>query len=157
MPGIIKKFPDVKLLVIGEGNLKNEMLGLANKLDVSGNIIFTGSIPHNDLPPYFATADVFILPSLSEGFGLVVIEAISCKTLAITSNLEPIHDIINENETGFYLEGINEVAISEKIISVLQDKEKLEIMKEKGRRHVIKNFEWNIVSNNYARLLYRLF
>lgn len=153
MPEVVKKFSDMILIVIGDGNLKDEMIKLAKTLNVDKNIHFLGAVPHDELPPYFATADLFILPSFSEGFGLVIIEAMSCKTLAITSNLEEIHDIIIENETGLFFKKITKDTISVKIISVLQNIEKYENIKEKGRDHVIEYFDWNIVSNNYFSLL----
>jgi len=156
LPEILTEFPGARLVVIGEGDVKTEMIRLTSQLKITDNVIFTGALPHEELPPYFATADLFILPSFSEGFGLVIIEAMSCKTLAVTSNLEVIHDIITENETGFFFEAINKVAISEKIIFVLKNKEKFENIREKGRQHIIEKFDWNIVSNNYSILLNKL-
>jgi glycosyltransferase involved in cell wall biosynthesis len=152
LPTVLKKIRDAKLVVIGDGNLKKGMGELTKKLKIEENVIFTGSIPHNELPPYFATADLFILPSFSEGLGLVIIEALSCKTLAITSNLEVIHDIICDNETGFFFEEINKDAISEKIITILRNKGKFENIREKGRQYVIEKFDWNIVKSNYCNL-----
>lgn len=153
MPAVIKQFPDAKLLVIGEGNLTNEMSELAKRLNISDNIIFTGPIPHDDLPPYFATADLFILPSLSEGFGLVIIEAMSCGTIPLTSDLLPIHDIIVENKTGFFVkkQEINDLA--DKIIYLLNKLPELQKMKPDIRNFVMKNYDWSIVSGNYSGLL----
>lgn len=157
MPLIIKEYPEAKLLVIGDGNLKNEMIALTKELKVDNNIIFTGAIEHDKLPPYFATADLFILPSLSEGFGLVIIEAISCKTLAVTSNLPEINDIIIENNTGFYFENKNSTSISQKIIYILKNKEIFNTIKENGRQYVNANFAWNLVSNNYIKIINSLY
>lgn len=153
MPLIIKKHPTVKLAVVGDGNLKNEMIALAKELRVSENVVFTGTIPHNDLPPYFATADLLILPSFSEGFGLVIIEAMSCKTLAVTSNLGGIHDIISDGETGFYFKGTSKEAIGKKINFILQNKEKFEKIRGRGRQRVVEKFDWDIVGSNYINLL----
>jgi glycosyltransferase involved in cell wall biosynthesis len=153
IPAVIKKFPGAKLLVIGEGNLSNEMSELAESLSISNNIIFIGPIPHVDLPPYFATADVFILPSLSEGFGLVIIEAMSCGTIPIATDLAVIHDIIQNNITGIFIDIKNPIDISQKIINYLSNKEKLVPMKVKAREFVVNNFDWEIVKKNYSKLL----
>lgn len=153
MPEVLNKFPDAKLVVIGEGNLKNEMIELSKQLKIKESVIFKGLIPHTELPPYFATADIFVLPSFSEGFGLVIIEAMSCKTIAVTSNLKVIHDIISENETGFYFEEIMADSISEKIILLLHRLNEYENVKEKARMHVIEKFDWQIVFNNYSNII----
>jgi len=156
MPLIISKFTDAKLVVIGEGNLKHEMIKLARTLNISENILFLGFLPHDELPAYFATADIFILPSLSEGFGLVVSEAISSGTLTIASNLRPINDIIIENKTGFYLDSNNPVGISKKIIEVIEKQDHFTNLRSAGREHIKNNFDWGIVSRNYKGLLNKL-
>ena len=156
MPNVIKKHSDAKLVIVGDGSLKNEMVELAKKLGISRNVIFTGSIAHNDLPPYFATADLFILPSFSEGFGLVIIEALSCKTITLCSDLPAIHDIIIDNETGFYFKEISPNIIGNKINNILSNKAKYKYIRENGRQHVIDQFDWNIVKENYLNLLYNL-
>ena len=153
MPKIVDEFPFIKLVVVGDGNLKSEMIRLVNALNISDNVIFTGVIPHDQLPSYFSTADLFILPSLSEGFGLVVIEALSCGTLAITSDLKPIHDIIIDNETGFFLEKLTPEDITKKIIWILRNKENLKHVSEKGREFVVKSYDWAIVIENYGKII----
>jgi len=152
MPLILEKHPNTKLLVVGEGNLKNEMIDLSKKLKVSDSVVFTGAIPHNDLPPYFATADLLVLPSFSEGFGLVIIEALSCKTIAVTSDLPSIHDIINEGHTGFFFKKINTFEISKRINYIISNYNTFNHVKDNGRNYVVLNFNWNIVVNNYKSL-----
>jgi len=156
MPLVIKKFLDTKLVVVGEGNLKQEMKELAQTLKVSEHVIIVGALPHDELPAYFATADLFILPSLSEGFGLVVAEAISSGILTIASNLKPINDIIIENKTGFYLDSNDPIGISSKILEVLKSKDHFNTIRSEGREHIKKNFDWGVVSNNYKSVLNKL-
>lgn len=156
MPTVIKEFPDAKLVVIGDGNLRNGMEELTRELKIAENVIFTGSLSHAELPRYFASADLFIMPSFSEGFGLVIIEAMSCKTIAVTTNLEVVHDIISDNKTGFFFEKISKQAIAEKITYILQNKKNFENIREKGRQSVIEKFDWDIVRNNYSGLINKL-
>jgi glycosyltransferase involved in cell wall biosynthesis len=153
MPNVLQNYPNSKLVIIGDGNLKEEMICLTRKINIVGNIIFTGALPHEQLPPYFATADVFILPSLSEGFGLVAAEAMSCGTFTITCDLPVIHDIIKDNETGFFCEIGNSKSISDKILYVLDNFDTLNHIKIRAKTHAVENFDWRIVSDNYKNLL----
>ena len=153
MPLVLRELPETALLVVGDGNLKEEMKQLAHQLVIAQNVIFTGKIPHSELPPYFASADVFVLPSFSEGFGLVVAEALSSGTLTIASNLKPINDIIIEGETGFYLADINPPDIAERIIFVLKNQNDFQSIKEKGRKHIVDNFGWPYITKNYRNLI----
>ena len=67
IPLIIKDFPDAKLPVAGDGHLKDELMDLVNKLNIPTKVIFAGSIPNDELPTFYASADIFILPSFSKG------------------------------------------------------------------------------------------
>ena len=153
MPKIINKFPNIKLLVMGDGNLKNEMLNLARKLKISDNVIFLGYIQQDLKPDFFAIADLFVFPSLSEGFGLVNIEAMSCGTIPIVSDLEVFKDIVTDDKTGFVIKRNNSKEISVKVINALKNKNELTIMKERARKHVKDNFDCNIAINNYRNLI----
>jgi glycosyltransferase involved in cell wall biosynthesis len=90
---------------------------------------------------------------LSEGFGLVIIEAMSCGTIPIATDLAVIHDIIQNNITGIFIDIKNPIDISQKIINYLSNKEKLVPMKVKAREFVVNNFDWEIVKKNYSKLL----
>lgn len=153
---IVEKYSNTKLVVVGDGNLLPKMKLLTKELNIEKNIIFIGKIPNNELPQYFATSDLFILPSYSEGFGLVYAEAMSCETIALASNLESVHDIITHEETGFFLNEITSKCISENVISIIEKQKDLEIMKVKARNHIITNFDWEIVANNYSKLLNKI-
>ncbi len=156
MPAVIVKYPDTKLIAVGSGNIEKQMIDLCEKLNVTDNVIFTGKIMHANLPAYFATADIFILPSQSEGFGLVVAEAISAGTLTIATNIRPVNDIIIEGKTGFYLPELSSKAIAEKVIDIINTKNKYNGIKLEGRKHIVQNFDWKIVANNYINLFNKL-
>ena len=79
--------PDAELLIVGSGELKPELEQLSRDLHLAERIHFSGSVPHDRLPRYFAQSAAFVLPSYSEGFGLVVFEALSCGTPVVVSEL----------------------------------------------------------------------
>lgn len=77
---ISKKYPDVKLIIIGEGKLRSEYESMCNKLGIEDKVIFTGYVSNEKLPMYYCAADLFVLPSLTreEAFGIVLLEAAAC-------------------------------------------------------------------------------
>lgn len=153
IPEIIDVNPSAKFIIVGEGNLKQEMIGLCKKLNIDDNVVFTGKVPNEELPEYYNLADLFILPSYSEGFGLVYAEAMSCETLTIASPLPQVKDIIKDNETGFFLEENTPEKIAEKINFILENLNDFEPIKKKAREYVVNHFDWKIVTKNYMKLI----
>lgn len=86
---------DTITILAGDGELFNEMVELKNKLGIN-NVVFIKNQPHNILRQLYNVANISIVPSRKEAFGLVVIEALACKTPVIGTNTGGIKDIINE-------------------------------------------------------------
>ena len=75
---VVREFPDVYLVIGGEGPLKKSLIKLSQELALEGSVRFVGFIPERELPDYYRTADIFILPTIElEGFGLVTLEALA--------------------------------------------------------------------------------
>lgn len=153
MPNIIKSYPQTLLKIIGDGNLKTEMTILVQKLGISSNTKFVGIVPNNDLPKYYNSANLFILPSQSEGFGLVIAEAMSCECIPLASDLPAIRSIIDNSINGFLLSKINTENIVKSVLEIFSlSEEKRNEIKLAGRKKIIANFDWQIVSKNYDTL-----
>lgn len=159
MPKVLASQPSTKLLIVGDGPLKKQLEELTNGLQLQEGIIFAGSKPHEQLPSYFASADIFIGPSIvaesgdSEGFGLVFAEAMSCGTPVIASDLPAVRDIVIDGKTGFLVRQKDSTQIAERIIDVLSTVDALDLMRTTARDHIVKNFEWDIVTQNYVKLI----
>ncbi len=80
---ILKERPGVKLLVVGKGPSLNSIERSAGELGISGDVLFMGAVPHEDVPNYVAAADVFVFPSEVETQGLVLVEAMAAGTPAV--------------------------------------------------------------------------
>lgn len=92
---------DVTLLMIGDGDLKEELTGYVERHQIT-NVVFRGFVQHKELPRMYALADVFILPSLREQWGVVVNEALACGLpLVVTRTVGSAHDLVREGENGY--------------------------------------------------------
>jgi N-acetyl-alpha-D-glucosaminyl L-malate synthase BshA len=105
---ITKKYQNVKLLIVG-GGPKREELGIkVSDLGLSKFIIFTGKVSQEMIQEYYQMADIFVLPSHTEGLPLVVVEAMSCGLPVVVSNVGGSPEIVKNGENGFLVSPGNE-------------------------------------------------
>lgn len=156
IPGILQKYPNIKLLIVGSWNQEDSLKNETKSLWLEETIIFAGAIPNQELPVYFATADIFIWPSIRmddgarEGFGLTFVEAILSGCITLWTNVAGITDIIEDGKTGFLIKEKDSKDIEEKIIQCIENKN----FDTNNAREIIKNkFSWDIVSQKYYDIL----
>lgn len=118
LPEVIKIFPDIKLLIIGNGAQKENLQKQAAETGIENNVLFLG-FQQNPLP-YLAQSDLMVAPSLYESFGLVFIEAFATKLPVIAFDAPAANEIINDKETGMLVPVCNSKLLAEKIIYLLQ-------------------------------------
>lgn len=142
------KTPDTKLAIIGKGPDINKLKALAES---DKNIIFTGYLPDNKLLEYARGADVAVLPSLGESWGLVIGEAMACELAVISSDVGKAKELIGKDR-GIILknETINE--ISENIDYLLNNKNLAKGMGKKGRKFIVDHYSWDEVAQKTEEL-----
>ena len=99
MKELTYQYPKIGMVIIGEGREKKKLENLAAKYNLQKNIIFEGW--QNDLISYYKTANVFLLTSLYEGYGLTIIEALACGCPVVSSDVGIASEVISEGESGF--------------------------------------------------------
>ncbi|MEG1448059.1 MAG: glycosyltransferase, partial [Oscillospiraceae bacterium] len=97
---IKKKYPDATLTIIGDGGVMESLLNLARELSLENSINFCGRQDNKNVLRQMATADVFLLPSTREGFGIVYLEAMASGCFTIGTKGEGIADIIENEKNG---------------------------------------------------------
>ncbi len=134
------------LVVVGKGkSYKQECLQLAEKLGISGQIYwFTNLQSNSDLQAFYQAARVMVYPSLFEGFGLPVAEALLSNTPVITSGISSLPEA--GGPATLYVDPKNVEEIKNSIIKVLTDSEMVRKMKAEGRRYAINNFSPEVVT-----------
>jgi glycosyltransferase involved in cell wall biosynthesis len=124
---------DLKLLDAGRGSIRLRRFNFADE------IIFTGYVPEEDLPFLYNAAELFVFPSLYEGFGLPVLEAMACGTPVIASNLSSLPEIVGDAGLLINPYDINEIAAA--MAKVLNDKDLQTELISKGLKRV-QEFSW---------------
>lgn len=159
LPIVLEQFPDCKLLIIGTGELSRSLKQQADSLNLKNKVIFTGAIPNNELPSYFASADIFVGPSIkaeggdTEGFGLTFVEAAMSGCAVVGTNVGGISDIIQDGETGFLVQEKNSQAIADTLIKFLENQKQFNNLKILARERMVHKFDWQSISDKYARIL----
>lgn len=103
---------DTELLIGGTGRLEASLRELAAELGVADRVRFLGFVPKEELPTLYSAADLFVLPSEYEGFGIVFMEAMACGTPVIGTDVGGVPTAIDEGETGYLMpkDGVKQLA-----------------------------------------------
>jgi len=139
-----KEFPGIMTLIIGHGELLDKLKKQAEKLNLK-NLYFLGNLPQNELPAFYSSADLSIVPSRVEPFGLVAVEALACGTPVIASKAGGLPDFINQ-EVGRLFRMNDADDLAKKIILALKNNDK-EKKGETAAKYALDKFSWARVIN----------
>lgn len=124
MPEVVKEFSAARLLIVGDGKSKDALLALrrlAEKLKVAENITFLPRVLDTSL--MLSILDIFVMPSLQEGLGLSVMEAMAMSVPVIASAVGGIPDLIKDNRTGILVPPGDSSALSRAIVRLLENRD----------------------------------
>lgn len=133
---------EVKFVVLGTGELEAELRARAKRLGLDGRVIFKGFVPHAELPLYLAASDVFVRPSLSEGFGNSFIEAMAARVPVVATPVGGIVDFLHDKETGLFCEVSNPEDVARKVNVLLQDKALRDEIVDRAQKMVAERYDW---------------
>lgn len=138
----LTSFPEERsLLIIGSLREEGEKLKqLVEEKSLQKHVIFGGFSPDEDLPILYNACEAFVYPSLYEGFGLPPLEAMSCGTPVITSNITSIPEVVGD--TGLLIDPLNVLNISDALVKIAENSNLREELSSKGFERS-KNYSWN--------------
>jgi len=145
MPDIIKQFPKVKLILLGDGPDKDYFINLSKKLDIINNLNFLGSVNKEEIKKQFDECSIVIVPSVfSEAFGLVVVESMSVGRPVIGTTSGALPELIENDKTGYIIPSKNSHILAEKVIKLLSNKNLIANMSKISK---IKSMKYSIESH----------
>ncbi len=162
MPAVLRKFPEAKLVLIGQGELADSLRFLVRELVIAERVIFLGAVPNRELPGYYATADLFIGPSVTagggdmEGFGLTFVEAGLSGATLVGTDSGGIRDIIESGETGFMVREKDAADLAATLLRLIADPSTCAMVGAEARRRFLASFDWVVISGRYRDFLVRL-
>ena len=138
-PAVKEEFPTTKLLIAGHDDkgLREDLEGLIARLSLEGEVFLPGYL---DGTLVMDSIDVFVLPSLWEGLGLVLLEAMAAGKPIVASRVNAIPEIVIDGETGILVPPKDVKAIAKAIISMLRNPELSKEMGRKGREWLVREF-----------------
>lgn len=143
---VSRRCDDARLLIVGGGNLLSRYRKLASEVGLGNRVIFSGYVPDSILPNYYAACDLAVLPSKdsSEGFGLVLLEAMATGKAVIGSRVGGMVDVIADGSNGLLVQPGDGSRLSEAMIYLLENEESRKNMGGKGRKFA-ESLDWSKV------------
>jgi glycosyltransferase involved in cell wall biosynthesis len=134
---------NLKLLIVGKGQLQKWLKKFAKFLEIEKNVIFAGSVDYNKMPSYHNLADVFVLPSVpdrrwQEQFGMVLIESMACGKPVVSTFSGSIPEVVGDN--AILVQSFDFLELYTALKKLLTDERLALELGEKGRQFVIKNY-----------------
>ena len=151
-----KEMPEIKLIIVGDGSERLKLTELVEKLDLNNCVHFSGKAPQEKIPDIMFQADVFVLPSLSESFGIVNIEAMAAGLPIIATNVGGIPDIVEEGVNGYLVNPKRPDDIADRILMLMQNDE----MRERiscNNKEKAEMFSWDIVTVTLEKIFLECF
>jgi glycosyltransferase involved in cell wall biosynthesis len=153
MPSILEDFPNTKLLVLGIGDMENQLRLIIDELGLKEKIILrTEFVSEEERILLYAAADIVVLPSLYEPFGIVCTEAMSmAKPVVVgargTNGMREQTISSGNEQCGFHINPFDPDDIVWGVKQVLDSKERSILMGKKARKRVIEHFSWDVVTD----------
>lgn len=151
-PLILKKCPEVRFLIVGDGVMKDKLLETTSKLGLLDKFVFTGRVPYEMVPLYINAADVCVAPFIkgrNEKIGLSALktyEYLACGKPIIASSIPGVKDLIDFSLGGISVSPENPEELADAVIKLIQDEDLRTLMGESGRKYVFENHSWNGVA-----------
>lgn len=149
----VKRHENLKLMIVGgytpgekDGIEKERIASIVEELGIQDITIFTGKVRHQELAYYYAAADVCVVPSHYEPFGLVAIEGMASRTPVIASKVGGLKFSVADNKTGLLVTPQDEADFAQAIDSVLSNPEWREQLGKNARKRVQSKFSWDGVA-----------
>lgn len=146
------RYPDVDLVVAGDGPEHDGLVTLARELGIADRVVFPGRTDRAMTATLFHHAQLFVLPSLHEPFGIVNLEAMTAGKAVIATRAGGVPEIVHEGQNGLLVPPGDATALAGAIETLLRDPTHAEALGQVGARLVREQYTWERVASSYLKL-----
>jgi len=153
MPAIMRE-RDVRLVITGEGDRKDEWIDLASELGLDSVVEFVGFVSTDELASLYQKCAAYVHPAIfddrgdTEGLGVVLVEALSYRCPVVASAVGGIIDVISHEKTGLLVPEKDAMALADAVVRILEDKALASKLGAQGLVHVQEFFDWDNIANH---------
>jgi glycosyltransferase involved in cell wall biosynthesis len=147
---VLTEFPQACFVIIGDGPMLGELRQLTSKLGIGLRVVFLGR--REDVPECLAALDLFVLPSLNEGMGRALIEAMAVGCPVVATRVGGIPDIVADGTTGLLVPPQDDRALADAILILLRDRSRRAAYGEAARQRVDERFDVTSMVRNIEQL-----
>lgn len=146
----MKEIEELKYIICGDGQYRPQLEKLVERLHLEHKVKFRGHLKPEQLKKEYESAAIFVLPSVSENFPVVLLEAMSAGCACITSNTTGCAEVVGD--TALLVPPKDSEAIKEQLLTLMNDPGKCRELGERGRERVEQHFAWSSVTKEYLNL-----
>jgi glycosyltransferase involved in cell wall biosynthesis len=154
MREVVKQHADVKLVLGGDGPLRNDLQDFVNKFGLGKNVIFLGVLNHKEVARILSKSILFVFPSLKEGMPRALLESMACGIAVIGSNVSGIKDIITHEHDGILVTPRDQVVLANTILTLLDDENLRQFIGQNARQLMVENYNWNNIICKIEKIYY---
>ncbi len=147
MPLVRQRVPRAHAVIIGDGPEHNNLLALAAELRLGDGVRFLGALPNDDdVARWYRHADLFCLPSVQEGFGMVFVEAMASGLPVVATHSAAIPEVVPRNRAGLLVPPSDPSSLADALITLLQNPKQRVAFGVFGQQHV-QQYEWSTIAS----------
>ncbi len=149
VPLVRAKKREIQFVVCGGGSLQS----LLKEQTVDREIEFLGLVPNDKMPAVMNELKLLVVPSFTEGFGRVILEAMACGTPVLATGVEGVKALISDGKTGFLIDRNDSLSIARKIVSLMSSPDSLQSVSIEARKYVEGTFTFDQRADSWRRIL----
>jgi len=161
LSALAREFPDLRLLLVGDGDLMPELRRMAAEADISGRVIFTGRVPAREIPQYYRLCSFAVLPRMDAPLTQVVtpikpLEIMSMQKPLIASDIGGHREIVQDGLTGLLFRSGDQADLESKCRRLIGETQFGLDLASRARKWVVAERDWQVLVQRYVNLYTRL-
>ena len=151
MPDVLGTHPEYRLAIVGDGPQLPELRQLAQSVEVADRIDFVGAQTPSEVSRWMQRARLFVLPSVEEGLGVVLLEALACGTPCVAARVGGIPDLIS-TEVGLLVPPAEPTALVQAITTLLNNPDRWLKLSYSARSQVVERYSWSVIASRLMQI-----